>query len=80
MARRRSGEGAPHDDVERHHDEPAAQALHRPGRHEHPHLLREPASTRPAPKVAMPVKSGPSGPDRSAHCPATDMENRLAVK
>ncbi len=39
-----------------------------------------PDSSSPAAKPAMPVVSGPSGPRRSAHCPASTMPNRLVVK
>ncbi len=39
-----------------------------------------PASSRPAPKAAIPAVSAPSGPRRSDHCPASTIPNRLVVK
>ncbi len=39
-----------------------------------------PDSTSPAAKAPIPAVSAPSGPRRSAHCPASTMPNRLVVK
>lgn len=39
-----------------------------------------PDSSSPAPNAAIPTASAPSGPRRSAHCPATTIPNRLVVK
>lgn len=45
-----------------------------------PMLRAAPAISRPVPNAAIPVNSGPSGPRRSLHSPASAIANRLAVK
>ena len=39
-----------------------------------------PDNSSPAAKAAIPVVSGPSGPFRSDHCPASTIPKRLVVK
>lgn len=39
-----------------------------------------PATSSPTPNAAIPPNSGPSGPRRSLHSPASAIANRLAVK